>query len=249
MTTHPAFHFIRPLLDAVVARDTTQKIATLNALAHDRGLDLRFARAPEEKLSAVEYETRIARDRELVVADNWHDLFNACVWLTFPRTKRAISELHVALGAGENNRRPRRRDVLTLFDESGVILLCEPTHCADFEALNEMHRWRTLFVDRRHEWLQHIRPVLFGHGVLEQLATKWHRGLTVKAQWVPLPPSAAVDEIDRFIAARIREGIMLRDNEWRIPLPLLGIPGWFAENEAPGCYDDTSIFRPPRARR
>jgi hypothetical protein len=30
------------------------------------------------------------------------------------------------------------------------------------------------------------------------------------------------------------------------PLPLLGIPGWWAGNETPGFYDDATVFRPPR---
>ena len=30
------------------------------------------------------------------------------------------------------------------------------------------------------------------------------------------------------------------------PLPVLGIPGWCPANEAPGFYDDASVFRPKR---
>ena len=30
------------------------------------------------------------------------------------------------------------------------------------------------------------------------------------------------------------------------PLPVLGIPGWVADNEDPRYYDDTSHFRPGR---
>ena len=30
------------------------------------------------------------------------------------------------------------------------------------------------------------------------------------------------------------------------PLPVLGVPGWWAANEAPNFYDDVGIFRPPR---
>ena len=31
------------------------------------------------------------------------------------------------------------------------------------------------------------------------------------------------------------------------PLPLLGVPGWWPANEAPGFYDDAQVFRPLRA--
>jgi len=33
------------------------------------------------------------------------------------------------------------------------------------------------------------------------------------------------------------------------PLPVLGIPGWWSENEAPAFYDDTAYFREGRMRR
>ncbi len=251
MTSHPAFEFIRPLLDAVERERLSgngDRIKALNRLARERNIELGFAPAPEQKLSAVEYETRIVSHHELIVADNWHDLFNACIWLTFPKTKRVISELHVALGAGEANRRPRRRDVLTLFDESGVLLVCEPSRCAEFERFNETHQWKTMFVERRSEWLAQAKPMLFGHGALEQLATNWHRGLTAKAQWVPLANEASLEAIDAFVSAQIADNAMLRGSERRIPLPLLGVPGWFAENEASACYDDVSVFRPARSR-
>jgi hypothetical protein len=31
-----------------------------------------------------------------------------------------------------------------------------------------------------------------------------------------------------------------------LPLPVLGIPGWWAPNENPGFYDDTQVFRPQK---
>jgi Protein of unknown function (DUF3025) len=244
--THPAFDFIRPLLDKI---DANSRIASLNALAGERNVDLTFVPALEQKLSAVEYELKIVSHRELIVNDNWHDIFNACIWLAFPQTKRAISELHVAIGHGENNRRPRRRDVLTLFDESGVILLCKQSLCGEFETLNKTHQWKTMFVERRDEWLAHVKTILFGHGALEQLATQWHRGLTVKAQWVPLSPDSSLNEIDTYLASEIVANQMLYEDERRIPLPLFGVPGWFAENADTACYGDVSVFRPARTRR
>jgi Protein of unknown function (DUF3025) len=242
---HPTFDFIRPLLKRI---DRANLIASLNGLAREREIDLKFVAAPEKKLSAVEYETRIAHDHELIVNDSLHDLFNACIWLTFPKTKRTISELHVELGAGDNNRRPRRRDVLTLFDESGLMLICDPSYCDAFKQLNENHQWKTLFVERRREFVDHVRPILFGHGALEQLASHSHRGLTVKAQWLPLSCDTPLDAIDDYLLAKIRANEELRDNEWRIPMPLLGVPGWFEENENASCYGDASIFRPAPRR-
>jgi Protein of unknown function (DUF3025) len=246
--THPspAFDFIQPLLQRI---DRDNLVASLNALARERNIEITFVAAPEQKLSAVDYERRIVHVREVVVHDNWHDVFNACIWLTFPQAKRVISELHVELGCGENNRRPRRRDVLTLFDESGLIFLCAPVLCDEFKALNEMHEWKKLFVERRSEFIDNVKPVLFGHGALEQLAEHWHRGLTVKAHWLPLESFSSFTDIDAHLASSIRTNRALSESELRIPMPLLGVPGWFSENEVSSCYDDTSIFRPARVRR
>jgi len=31
-----------------------------------------------------------------------------------------------------------------------------------------------------------------------------------------------------------------------VPLPVLGVPGWWAGNEAPDFYADAQVFRPAR---
>ena len=31
-----------------------------------------------------------------------------------------------------------------------------------------------------------------------------------------------------------------------LPLPVLGVPGWWPANEEPSFYDDREVFRPPR---
>ncbi|HQX67511.1 MAG TPA: DUF3025 domain-containing protein, partial [Ottowia sp.] len=31
-----------------------------------------------------------------------------------------------------------------------------------------------------------------------------------------------------------------------VPLPLLGVPGWWPANQAPAFYDDAEVFRPLR---
>ena len=89
---------------------------------------------------------------------------------------------------------------------------------------------------------------MFGHGTLEQLGAKPHQGLTVKALWLPLAPSTPLPEIDAWMAERIANAVLLAADEHRLPLPILGVPGWFAANEAPECYDDLDVFRPLRPR-
>ena len=205
---------------------------------------------PARALSAIDFERRVVEQNELIVRPNsLHDLMNALVWMTFPKTKRAISEAHVALGVNKDGKtRPRRRDVLTLFDESGIIILSEND---ELRAMNQQHRWRELFVTHRSDFIRQARPILFGHGAMEQLGGQLpqvHRGLTVKALWLPLPMTTPVTHLDDYLAQRIHRNESLNEAARAIPLPVLGLPGWFAENELPHCYDDETVFRPIRLK-
>jgi Protein of unknown function (DUF3025) len=210
-------------------------------------LALSFVAPPNQALSAIEFERSIVERGEIIVRpNNAHDEMNALVWRAFPKTKLAISKTHVALGeTADGKTRPRRRDVLTLFDEAGLIMLCERD---DLRQMNERHQWRSLFLDHRTDFIRDAKPILFGHGAMEQLALKPHRGLTVKVLWLPLKPASSLDIVDDYLATRIERNELLTASERRIPLPLLGIPGWFAENEDPCCYDDTETFRPLRRK-
>ena len=206
-----------------------------------------FVPPPPRAISAIDYERRVVEQNELIVrSDNLHDVMNALVWLTFPKTKRAISELHVALGVtADGKTRPRRRDVLTLFDEAGAIILSQRN---DLKNLHEAHQWRELFVDHRNDFISDARPILFGHGAMEQLGSNPHRGLTVKALWLPLIEKSALEIVDHWLAQCVLNNQVLTTDEPRLPLPLIGIPGWFKQNEVAGCYDDVNVFRPLRKK-
>lgn len=203
---------------------------------------------PVRALGALDFERALVERNELIVRPhNLHDTMNAVVWHTFPRTKRVISEIHVSLGAANTaNGRPRRRDVLTLFDEAGAIIVSQRD---DLKALHLWHEWKALFVEHRAEFQKDARVILFGHGTLEQLGAKPHQGLTVKAVWLPLPPDISLQEIDAWMAERIANGALLAADEHRLPLPILGVPEWFTANDQPTCYDDTDVFRPLRPKR
>src|SRR5687768_9988273 len=76
----------------------------LNALAVESRLDVRFVsqapkrrrwkRRPDEP--SVPYEERVYRLREIPTRPrNWHDFFNALVWILFPHTKAALNERQI----------------------------------------------------------------------------------------------------------------------------------------------------------
>jgi len=105
------------------------------------GLPIRFV--PEHATDpALAYETVIYDSGKVATrSNNWHDFFNALVWLNWPHTKAAFNALHTR--AGVTALRSRPRDALTLLDESGVVVACaEPALWDDLARAD----WHTVFV-------------------------------------------------------------------------------------------------------
>ncbi|MDZ7593918.1 MAG: DUF3025 domain-containing protein, partial [Thiobacillus sp.] len=128
--THPAFAPYRDLIDALGLAHALPSLDALNALAaargttQARGLPLRFF-AADGRLSARDYETHILHTGLVPTRpDTWHDVLNALVWLRFPRFKSALNAAHgEAITLETDSRRGRRRDALTVLDESGVWVI------------------------------------------------------------------------------------------------------------------------------
>ncbi|MGH8669061.1 MAG: DUF3025 domain-containing protein [Burkholderiales bacterium] len=166
-----------------------------------------------------------------------HDLFNALAWLAFPRTKARINALHAAEIPREQGRRGRKRDLLTLLDEGGVLVEC------DDDALVDMargFRWKELFWANRSRVQGAMRLRVLGNAVLEKALDPWP-GVTCKALFVS--PGRDVDEqaaawLGALPAEATPHGLAV--------LPVFGYPGWLPGSEAPEFYDDTRYFRPFR---
>ncbi len=196
---------------------------------------------PQLELPAGQaYEAHIFETGTVPTRDNLHDFFNGLVWLAFPETKRRLNQLQAAEIArmGIASTRGALRDALTLFDENGA-LLDAPT--ALWEAL-EARDWHTLFVTHRPRWSE-ARLIVFGHALLEKLAVprKAHTA------HVLLPPTASQDArrmpLDDQSLSRSLTAEYLAQKPF-VPLPVLGVPGWWAANAAPDFYDDPKVFRP-----
>jgi hypothetical protein len=240
----PFFDLLRDTL-AALPRDRWPTRSELTAIAEERGIrnargmPLRFVTSASER-SAMAYETRIAESGEIPTRDNFHDLFNALQWLTLPRTKSTISASHAALlqagGDHEAKSRSRERDVLTMFDESGVVVMSEDQSLLD---LIRSFQWKQLFVERRAEVITSMRFVLVGHGLMEKALNPFI-GLTGKAMLLNVPTHA---DIDGTAAHWLSEKHNLSASRNLAPLPLLGIPGWDVRNEDAAFYDNTGYFR------
>ncbi|MBM3115070.1 DUF3025 domain-containing protein [Jeongeupia naejangsanensis] len=241
---HPGYAPIRPVLARFDCLPDWQAWQALGSPACNRlGLPLSFV--DPDSLTQY-YESEIHDAGRIATRHNWHDGFNAAVWHTFPRTKVALNALHHRHTQG--NARGPVRDAATLFDECGLIVACSDPALTD--ALVG-HDWPWLFQHRRDDWGQRIEALCFGHANYEYLLAPF-RGLTGKCWLVavddahftlPLPERISV--LDMRIAAEIDADRLERPKQLP-PLPFLGIPGWWPEQDA-AFYADTGYFRPKRA--
>jgi hypothetical protein len=205
-------------------------VAALNETSSAIPASVRFvehsALLPEES-----YESFIARTACVPTRENLHDLFNGLMWLTFPKTKRRLNTLQAEQIAflGTSGPRGVLRDALTVFDEN-TALLQAPVPLVN--ALRDRD-WNSLFVSQRALW-QSARLVIFGHALMEKLMQP-RKAITAHV-WV------TDDLSDSGLASSLTtERLSAKPF---LPLPVLGVPGWWQPNTEPGFYDDAEVFRP-----
>ena len=197
----------------------------------------------DELPSGEAYEAFIYRTHTLPTRNNAHDFFNGLCWLRFPRTKQQLNRLQALVieKEGVTAQRGVLRDALTVFDENAA-LLCAPNVL--WQAL-QAQDWTALFVTHREAWKE-AHLTLFGHALLEKLL-KPYKGITAHVLCVPVPVDiqAAGDQaLDTWLSQHIHENEMQRKPF--LPLPVLGVPGWWLANEDAGFYEDPKVFRPQK---
>jgi hypothetical protein len=235
--------------------------AELTALAAgittSRGQPLRFI-APREHTDRERryYELHIAATGEVETRpENWHDLFNALAWVTYPRAKARINAQHAALleegGDSEARNRGPERDALTLFDEGGVVVAARSP---ELLRLILEFEWKALFWDRRAELASSIRFFTFGHACYEQ-ALEPYIGMVAKTVFVPvdelffmLPMESQVSHADALVAAHFSSRAKFHSPKAMAPMPVLGVPGWHFAAQDEAFYDDPKHFRSKGAR-
>jgi hypothetical protein len=215
------------------------------------------AQTPGLLADGLHYERRIAERGLLATREgNWHDLFNALVWLRQPLTKRALNARQIAdLAVAGPARRTRAQCALTHFDEAGVLVACaDPALLAQWDA----HDWEGLFGRERAAWGGRIAVQVFGHALLEhalrprQLVVAKALAFAAEAGFVAAlaaGEAAAVRRLDAAAAARIEAGAWLADPQELRPLPLSGIPGWHPGQAEEGFLRTAPCFRPLRPGR
>ena len=258
----PLFSPLRPVIERLEAaelptlHDFNALLAEYQpAISVQRGHNLRFVPQESGRMGfEAQYEPRCYLSGEVQTRpDNWHDLFNALVWLTFPKAKAAINARHYqALTDGADSadsQRGRVRDMATLLDESGVIVVCANPELAE---LLLTFQWKELFWQQREQLRAAMGFYVFGHGLYEKALDPYvgmtGQGLVLHVDqtffnW-SLPVRLAY--LDERVAEYLdNPGHCLSPRELH-PVPLLGIPGWSADNVQSAYYDNTSYFRPGR---
>lgn len=235
--------------------DYNALLATHAAITLQSGKPLRFVEQGLGKLAfEAQYEPRCYLSGEVQTRENnLHDLFNALVWLVFPQSKAAINARHFrALTEASTpleSQRGRVRDMATLFDESGVIVASAD---AELTGLLRDFKWKELFWSRRDDVKAAMGFYIFGHGLHEK-AMQPYVGMTgqglvlqVAAEFFNWPLPRRMQHLDECVAAYLNDPSKCLDTRELAPVPLLGIPGWSADNEREGYYDNRDYFRPGR---
>ena len=207
---------------------------------------------PEE--FSHQYEPHIYLQGEIQTRErNWHDFFNMLTWLTFPKTKAALNARHyVAMKKRwpQQKRRTPMENALTHFDESGVIIAS-----ADMQLDQAIidFQWKKLFCDMRDRVKSQMAFFIFGHALYEKMFQPFV-GLTGKAVVVHVeqaffswPLKQQLEIVDAMVSDHFSDSRYITAPTQLAPLPILGVPGWWAANEKLSFYDNTDYFRPGRS--
>jgi hypothetical protein len=244
---------LRRIGEALAASDDWIKAAgvlsTERGLANAAGHPIRFI-AQQSLPASIVYESHIAATGEVPTRNNLHDFFNALVWLHFPNIKRALNAVQVEAINHSHSRATRgpQRDAATLFDENAAIFVSDDANM--LEALRA-HDWHTTLQRTPHEFFSHSEVILFGHALIEKLAAPYKSitahvwTMKMDSAWFVTSHQAQQAVLDQHIASMLLEGF---DNSAFCHLPVLGVPGWWHEQDAE-FYADTDVFRPKRQHR
>ena len=242
------------------ADDLQQPLPQTKPALNNKAQTLRFV--SQNALPEGEaYESFIGTTGNIPTRDNLHDLFNGSIWLTFPKTKALLNYYHMLeinqQGIGAS--RGRVRDTITVFDENGAILVTADASIG--KALVDFD-WQASLVAPRDKWDKpqalnsdsQAAVYIFGHALLEKLlqprkALCAHSiVINVTQDFFALSLSERISHLDKRAADYMEALLSQLDVTPRklSPLPILGVPHYWAENANSSFYDDSHVFRSGR---
>ena len=210
------------------------------------------------------YEHFIGTTGNIPTRDNLHDLFNGSIWLTFPKTKAMLNYYHMLEIAkqGISERRGRVRDTITVFDENGAVLVTFDANIG--KALIDFD-WQASLVKPRAKWDNPAQPntnvqaavYIFGHALLEQLVhprkplCAHSIVIHVAQEFFTLSLAERMSYLDDKVAEYM-DTLLSKDDvtpRQLAPLPILGVPHFWAENTNTDFYEDSYVFRSGRRQK
>lgn len=239
--------------------DNQKQLPTLNtyndflqqanpAIVTAAGLPIKAVNQETYKHFQDNYEASIYRRGELRTRENnWHDFFNFLMWFVFPKTKAVINkwQYHKLSSRSLSEQRLPVENLLTQLDEGGILVFSSNK---ELIAMLRERQWHDLFWKNRYRLESEMQFVLIGHAMYEQMLNPM-MGLT---------SSALIFEVDSFIMKKSQIeklnyfdslcAAYLDNDNWHLSvkkwlsLPILGIPGWFAENEQERFYNNSNYF-------
>ncbi|KQY16898.1 hypothetical protein ASD28_20165 [Massilia sp. Root133] len=252
--TRPWYDTVRPAFDSLPAGpfiDGFNANAARLGLVNVDGEPIRFV--PQADLpEGVAYEAYIGATGCVPTRANLHDFFNGLVWQTFPRIKRELNALQAAqiAQAGVGKSRGPARDAATIFDENAALLVVR-TDAAGHALVDDLraHQWRSALFDKRTMFGRDAELWLFGHALMEKLVAP-RKAITAHVRVVfacddffALDREGRRDWIDGAVSKTIAaEGL---STAGFTPLPVLGVPGWWPDQDE-AFYLDHTVFRPKR---
>lgn len=190
------------------------------------------------------YESFIFETHGIPTRDGPHDYFNGLCWFLFTQSKQQLNRIQAAQirQDGVHNKRGPVRDAITIIDENGLLLACSD---ALWDALTQKN-WPRAFIDLKNHW-QDSQAVIFGHALMEKLLNPY-KGICAHVIRIP-QQSAGIDlkAVDDWLSTFLNEDNLA--TKPYLPVPIFGIPGWHSQQDEAGFYQDTEVFRPPRARK
>lgn len=163
------------------------------------------------------YEQEIIHARKILTRPgNWHDLFNAMIWLTLPQAKWTLHQLSQSWREmqGPIVGRSADHDKLTIFDEGAAVWMLQSD--ADrrlWESWGEMSDGERLAAART---VIYPRLFVFGHGVYDTFVTESARLFTMTLALEEPCDTLDFKTLDGLVAKHIQERFGSRDFASRI---------------------------------
>lgn len=250
----PAYSIFSWLPDSMLSNDNWPSLDEYNDLTGTHytmsGLPIQFVQQNNQDFS---YESFIYLTGKVQTrSKNWHDFFNMLMWHTFPNIKSALNAKHfqhVKSRSEKTHSRSPIENLLTLFDESGIIVTSSDSSL--LELIKNMS-WKELFWSQREQIQSSLRFFIFGHSIYEKLLNPYvglvgHSLLMhVDQQFIDDEPELQIINVNKYVKTWIDELPATATPKMLSPLPILGFPGWYSQTDHEKFYDNKEYFRNAR---